>query len=932
MFKVAHQNVRSLLSNFDRFQNHILDKSYDVVSMTETWLDDRTTANAVNIPNFTCFRQDRSHRGGGVGVYVSNAFNSSKLLSESNANIEHIWIKIINLNRTFVIGTIYRPPQGNLEGFFETLNEVLLEFYTQDFNIILMGDININLMQVTSNSDNFNSLIDSFALKQIINEPTRITATTFSLIDVICINTNELQIYNCEVIDTSISDHYLTRCTIKIEKNEKLEKNIRFRKLYNINIQIFNNDLNSIDWQLLYNMANIDDKVNYFNNRILDLFDKHAPLVIKKINKPSKYVPWITENIKLLQKLRDKALTKFKNTKTPSQWNYYKQLRNFTTTAIRNEKKAYLNYKFRNGSTADQWRELKKLNLGKSKNINFPNEFKNVDKFKNFYKDLYKENKPSQQLLDFYDSQRKLNFENLFEFTLVDEISIRKILYKIKTKAFGHDCLNINLLLLCCPEIIPVLTHLMNVCIENYYFPLAWKEALVTPLAKIGNPTSLNDFRSISILPVLSKILEKIIESQLRPFLNAHAIIPKNQSGFRPGFSCATALSCITDDILKAYDDNKVSILVLLDYSKAFDMINHRILLSILHYIGLDNNAIRFLGSFLSDRQQRVQIGDEISDSMRVSSGVPQGSILGPLLYILYTSNFYDSFITCNYHVYADDTQLYCSFNMIEMDSYESFINRDLEMLYEKSKDHLLNVNPSKSSVLVFANDSIRSIITSNLKIKLGDMNLKFVDNAKNLGLILDSKLRFKLHVNSILKKSYGSLKMIYPHRHYLNKKTKQMLSESLVLSHSNYCDVVYGPNLDSIDKNRLQYLQNSCLRLIFSVKRREHISHKLSEAGWLSMNNRRILHMCCFYYKILKYKNPEYLLDKIRFRTDVHNINIRKKHILDVPKHKKEIYKRSFTYNICKLVNTYNILNFDLSVNTYIYNLKRIILQQQEI
>lgn len=200
------------------------------------------------------------------------------------------------------------------------------------------------------------------------------------------------------------------------------------------------------------------------------------------------------------------------------------------------------------------------------------------------------------------------------------------------------------------------ITHIYNECINTQYFPKAWKRALVFPLPKINQPSQLSHLRSISVLPVLSKIFEKILELQIRKFLNCNNILPLKQSGFRSGFSCATALADVTDDIIGATDNSKISVLILLDYTKAFDMINHQLLFSILHFCGFERNSSHLVLSFLSDRIQQTVLNSKISQPLTVSSGVPQGSILGPLLFTIFTSNFHNSLQYCNYHLYADNS------------------------------------------------------------------------------------------------------------------------------------------------------------------------------------------------------------------------------------------------------------------------------------
>lgn len=192
--------------------------------------------------------------------------------------------------------------------------------------------------------------------------------------------------------------------------------------------------------------------------------------------------------------------------------------------------------------------------------------------------------------------------------------------------------------------------------------------------------------------------------------------------------------------------------------------------------------------------------------------------------------------------------------------------------------------------------------------------DILFKDSARNLGLVMDSGLRFKDHVNYKLRQGYSTIKLIYSHRQYLERGVRAMLCDSLVLSLFNFCDSVYGPCLDDRDKRRIQKIQNSCLRLIFGIRRRQRISHKLVDLKWLNMFNRRRLHTVCFFYKLLKYRTPPYLTNKVVYRTDVHNLNIRRKSLITIPAHRKETFKRSFSYNIASYINGFKITDFILS------------------
>lgn len=204
--------------------------------------------------------------------------------------------------------------------------------------------------------------------------------------------------------------------------------------------------------------------------------------------------------------------------------------------------------------------------------------------------------------------------------------------------------------------------------------------------------------------------------------------------------------------------------------------------------------------------------------------------------------------------------------------------------------------------------------VQNSVHITIAGKPIPLKTDAKNLGLVFENNLRFRKHVNLMLKRSYFSLKLIYPNRHILDIGVKKMLCDSLVLSHFNHCDVVYDACLDSFDKKRIQKVQNSCMRLIFGIRRRAHISHKLKELNWLNMQSRRTLHQRCFFYKIINNRTPPYLHRKLSFRTDVHNVNVRRKDLLTVPKHSKELFKRSFSYNIVHSINSLDAGDMQMS------------------
>nr|CAH7715602.1 unnamed protein product [Callosobruchus chinensis] len=725
--------------------------------------------------------------------------------------------------------------------------------------------------------------------------------TSQSLIDLI-ISSNKIPTPKVSVYDINVSDHLLTECHFSIQNICQKSKQVTFRDYRNFSIDTFNDDLDKIDFNSIFYTCGIDEKLELFNKYVLGIFDKHAPKVTVRVTRNR--APWLTDNLKLIFSLRDSALTKFKSNKTKENWDRYKELRNFANHATENEKKAYLGTIMDHGDVRKKWRTLKSMGTLKDSDSTIPDHLCNVERLSDYYSnDMTSSLTPDLNTLNKYLNSKLNNLES-FNFTMTDVGEVADILKSIKSKAVGSDNIGIDMLIYCCPRILPIITHLINTCIELSAFPDSWKISHIRPIPKNSNPCEYKDLRPISILPTLSKVFEKILESQIRKYLDSHNILPQHQSGFRKGYSCATALLKITDDIMEATDRNELTALALLDYSKAFDTLSHELLLAILGYIGFSKESVQLVRSYLTNRKQFVKINDILSDSKTVTSGVPQGSILGPLLYIVYTSQVHTCLNTCSIHAYADDTQIYLSFKADNINNAINDINNDLRCLNKVSRNHCLVLNPEKSQAIMFGRKKARNNVINAVNIEVEGKRIPWVENVKNLGVQIDSDLRFHAHISNKIRSSFPKLKLIYGQRRILSFKWKRILCDSLVLSVFNYCDVVYHSCITKADCNRIQLMQNSCARLICGVPRGERISGKIKDIKWLRMYQRRVLHCLIQYHKIMTNSEPHYLFEKVKLRAQSHDLHIRGKDKISPPHHITSQYEHSFSYCIYKLYN----------------------------
>lgn len=927
--KIAQLNVRSLVRHFTEVAYFINQEEIDVFCLTETWLTDGVDSDSLHIPGYKFYRADRrgNRRGGGAAVYVSNRHNFLITPIDSCSNTAYadsLWLKLKTNKRTLAVGVVYRP-DGNITNFIDSLDDTLSSIIPVVDDVILTGDMNIDLFKL---NNPLSKCLKSYSFTQVIDEATRITATSETLIDPIFVSDSALVLSHGTLDADLVADHRLVFCTIGYDSIKRSQKIVTVRDFKRFNHDKFSSDLLSMRWQDVIFLPDIEDKVKYITDLIKCLFDTHAPLRTMRVSKPK--APWLTDVIKLMMKTRDNALAKYKITKNDADWAAYRYLRNFTLYAVRREKKAYFKSLFSNADLKKCWRSLGSLGVTTKKVYEIPNELKNAGEINNYFAQVF-----NQSVIDcsgtvtFYEKNRHSS-NKLFSFSLVSTHDVAKIIDSIRSNAVGTDSVSISMIKLCLPHILPYITHIINCCLEEGYFPQAWKSAIVKPVPKVNNPTSYSDLRPISLLPTLSKILEKAVQKQLYEFVNSNGIVPQGQSGFRESHSTTSALLSVTDGILSALDNKQISALVLLDFSKAFDTVIHKVALAKLKFIGCEDNVLNFFSSYLVGRTQAVCVDGAFSGETSVTSGVPQGSVLGPLLFIIYISDLFHKPRTCTMQGYADDTQVLHSFSP-ECDRRAcDDINMDLSIIYEYSAAHNLKLNSSKTFVMLFGNPARIDAIKQSFRLYLGGDLLPVADSCKNLGLVIDCQLKYVSHVNSLLKKAYMRLKLLYGNRHALDYNLRKYLCETLVLSLFNYADIVYRPCLDSVTKRRIQVAQNACCRFVFGLRKYDHVSNYLKVLQWLPMDTIWVFHLLSFVFVLLRSGQPAYLRNKLSYRTTMHTLSLRDQGFLNIPRHSTSKYRDSFSY---ASVSYYNRLPQELklspSLSIFKFKLKKYFLEQ---
>lgn len=923
--KVCHLNVRSLSTGFLEFRDIILNNCMDVVTISETWITNDINSNIVGIAGYSLFRKDRTGRGGGIAVYVREELKCETIQFDfdiEEGGVESLWLNLKICNTNLVIGTIYRPPVVNISYLINLVDNVLPFLLSTYDNVVILGDFNVNFFNT---GNKVSECFSTYGFSELISVPTRITQYSATLIDQIFINQN-ISNSSGTINADLITDHMLIYCELHLSVPKCTQTYVTYRNFNNLNYDDFWSDLQSIPFEDVFYLTDIESKVNFLTKCVTNLFHIHAPVCVKRVSKP--HAPWLTDTIKIMIKDREKALSKYKNHNTPENWSDYKIKRNFVLNAIRKEKMAYISFLDKQKSSKQLWNALRTMNVYKTNSTNLPNSFADPNHINDHFLSVFDDNACPENVA--YFNSNTFNESNTFKFNLVDESIVIKAINSLKSNASGTDGINLSMLLLCAPVISKHLLHIINCCLQIGYFPNAWKTALVSPLPKVLNPTSVNDLRPISLLPIFSKVLEKIVYTQINEYFSNHNIIPKHQSGFRKAHSTTTALLNLHDAVIRNLDNKLATVLIMLDFSKAFDTISHELMCAKLKYYGFDHISLLFFKNYLQSRSQLVRIGNAVSTVGNVSSGVPQGSILGPLLFIVYTADLYDKVQYMSMQTYADDTQLLCNFNGDNYHQATININQDLCRIGKYASENNLKLNASKSSAMIFTSATKYEELKSGMTLRMHNDVINWCDSAKNLGLLTDINLRFTKHISNLLQKTFLRLRLLYANKRNLNFNLKKKLCESLVLSIFYYCYIVYYPCLDMVNKKRIQKVQNTCCRYIFDLRKFDHVSNKISQIGWLNMENLFKYFILVFVHNICITSTPLYLKEKLIPRGTVHDVNIRGRNTLTMPLHSTSLFQRSFSYNA---VNFYNKLDQSLknyTINNFKKTLKKLILEHQ--
>ncbi len=893
-------NVRSLEPKLDEIRIIVKSNSLDVLAINETWLNESYTDSELEIKGFNLIRKDRIGRpGGGVCFYIKEQLKY-KVLSDINSGIESLWLEIEGGKDKLILGTIYRPPDTD-NRYYESMLDEIEKAKNINENVLLLGDLNFNYkIDETLSKNPIKYIEDIYDMRQLVNSPTRVTMETSSLLDVV-LSTFYEKHTNTKVLKNSLSDHYCVITTIStvIGNSKNKHRVTTFRDYKNFDSDRFLEDLRKnirIKDNCEYSNET-DTEWEQFRRSFIDISNKHAPLITRRLKQRCN--PWIDSNVVKLMYKRDYIKRKATKLKSKTLWIEYKKLRNQVTSLCKEKKKQYVS-KHTNECGNDSkklWKFINKLTKAKDKNS--VSSSISANKFNDFFTEIGPE--IANKLTTTTDEipWKGLMSKTSFKFKEIKCEDIEKLLQRIGSDS-NNDVLGFDakLLNLSCKIISPILYSLYNKSMFNSNVAIDWKLAGVMPGYKgKGDKDDPTNYRPISVIGHIPKILERLVQKQLLKYLSENNYISLDQSAYRQNHNTQTSLHRVVDDWIDNMCDNMYTGVCFLDIKKCFDTIDHNVLLEKMKYYGIDNSELKWFKSYLEDRSQIVKCNGQTSERKFVSIGVPQGSVLGPLLFLMFVNDLSQHTHIGVTNLYADDTVVYYAGKTVdEVNSVLQQCVTDMSKWYGGNK---LTLNAEKSNTMIIRTRFRPLQDNDKLNISINGTCLKQVNSTRYLGTIIDEHLTWNEQVGALCR----SLSYKVSQLARLKKSTPNdiiiRIYNSVIQPCFDYAVTIWGNSTKS-NISKIQRIQNRAARII--TGNFDYVNHRgidiVHNLGWMDIEQRIMYFRSLLVYKCIHGLAPDYLRNEVVLLSEI-STNVTRQHPLTValPLPEKDMSKRKFSY-----------------------------------
>jgi len=835
----------------------------DVIVLTETWVGSQDK-DFFNIENYTVlFSDDHSRRGKGTVLYIRNNFSFSIIEDIKITNCDIVAVNIVLGKRHINLVGIYRNHASDIDSFAHQFEKLILGLSRNNRNTIITGDLNIDMAVDNSIRDKYINSYEIYGFKQLIVTPTRISNTTETIIDHVV--TNADFDVSCSTEDWSISDHRLIRIQLKspTDSDDKYD-NAQYFDFKRYDKRRFTDGIRDTNWLGLMT-DDLDASYSAFANKFLEITEKNN--LIKNVPmKNKKRKNWVTVGILTSIKKRE-ALYK-KSIKNPSNLklkeDYKRYAKRLKIICYRAKKLFYSN--LINNSAGDSkktWHAVNNL-LGRSSKCQrrAPNAIYNNDA-------LITDSKNIGDVMCRHFSGQAVSYSNVTKSQVykasnnvvrnchnmfINPVSEREIINNIKlintNTRPGIDKIHGRLVEDSIEYIAPFLEVFYNRMISDAQVPKSLKRAIIVPVYKGGTVTDKGNYRPITIISIILKCYERLIYNRVSSFVNKHNLISKCQFGFTPGSSTEDAIVSTVDFLQKSLNSKNKTLAIFIDLQKAFDSIRHDILKQKLKRMGISGLANDILLACLSNREICVDVNGTLSDKLPQNYGIPQGSVLGPLLFNLAINDIVsitDNCKGCHINLYADDMVLLFSAKTVIL--VQNFIDIICSKLSAWLNCNFLLINAQKTQYIIF---DIKTMDLFDYNVIIQNKVIVRTNDYKYLGIVIDCNLKFNKHIKSITNRIRPIVAALYRINWFLDINHLRSVYYALVHSILSYGIVVWGSTYNSHLK-QLNSIQRKVIRIIYKKCRRESVADLMIGSKIMSIQEIFDYKSCILGFKIYK-------------------------------------------------------------------------------
>jgi hypothetical protein len=814
------------VEKFDKFKRILAQFKFkaDIIVIGETKL--KTTFphsiyNMIGYKRFTCCR-NAANSGGGLMIFVKNQIKIINAETHTSS-FQRITLDIQIEQKKFTLISYYRPPEpNNLYNFLDDLED---EIKQKEGRIVIVGDVNIDKNGNTKDARDYKNLLDSYSLEIVNDCPTRNASS--KIIDHMACNFHKDFTIDNYTIHNSLSDHNM----IITSFNDTINRHtLVLREMKRTDYENAKRDLEAA--LIKSNMFNETDpnKIALELTEILaKVIQKNTKKVRVKIRQENAECPWY--NYKVLQILsRKRAISRKQRIYRNYQWKYkLKAISKKLKATIDYEKRKYYSEKLVTQNPRQMWRNINQL-LGRKEKRNIEvlklndelifNEKVMANKFNEYFIQSIKEVTPTYSPescpCNFPSSSKSMCLEE------VDEDEVHNAIMLLKNKAApGIDKISTSDVKNLKDLLIPVLCHLINVIFCSATYPDIFKVAIVVPINKTGDTANIKDYRPVSVLPTINKIIEKIMHARIYNFIEKQNVLYSHQFGFRKKSCTETAAIEVVSHIRQILDKGgKIASAVFMDMTKAFDIVNRKTLLMVLENYGIRGKILKLLESYLTNRKQTVKINEAFSELLCIDSGVVQGSTLGSLLFVLFINGICKlKGLKGKLFLFADDIVLINMHDKKENAQEKMKVDMNIIINYIESLGMLMNM--TKTNYMIFHTISSSYNDTQEIEVKANQV-IQRVYSYKYLGLYLDPCLKWSDHAEHVKNKLCFASAVLWKLKRIIPRDVKKRIYFAIFQSHLLYMSQVYGNACDTVLKP-LQTIQNRTLRNVFGLDRMEN-------------------------------------------------------------------------------------------------------------